>query len=171
MKKLLIVILVICGAFQLKAQDAINKFFSQYQDDERFTQVVITSRMFGLFSDLDLDDPEDKEIAETISNLESLKILSLEDTNEGIDLFKKATKAVPTGTYEILMTIRGQDENLTFFIKEKDKIIEELLMIMGSDDEFFIMSLVGKIDLKQVSRMASAMDIDGLENLERLDDN
>ena len=69
------------------------------------------------------------------------------------------------------MLISGADENLKFFIKEKNKIIEELVLIMGSNDEFFIMSLVGKIDLKQVSRMASAMDIDGLDKLERLDDN
>jgi len=171
MKKLTIFVLLISGAFQMNAQDAISKFFSEYEDDDRFTQVVITSRMFGLFSDLDLEDEEDKEVAETISNLESLKILTLDDTNEGKELFKKAIKLVPAADYEVLMTVRGQDENLQFFIKEKDKLIEELILIMGGEDEFFIMSLVGKIDLKQVSRMASAMDIDGLEQLERLDDN
>ena len=171
MKKIIILTLIISGAFQASAQDAIEKFFSKYEDDDNFTQVVITQRMFGLFSDLDLEDEEDRELAEAIGGLKSLKILTKDQTSEGKSLFKEANKLVDKGQYEVLMTITGSDENLTFYIKERNKLIEELLLIMGGDDEFFIMDLVGEIDLKQVSRLANAMDIDGLENLEKLDDN
>ena len=171
MKKIIILTLIISGAFQASAQDAIEKFFSKYEDDDDFTQVVVTQRMFGLFADLDLDDAEDRELAEAIGGLKSLKILTKDETSEGKSLFKEANKLVDKGQYEVLMTITGSDENLTFYIKERNKLIEELLLIMGGDDEFFIMDLVGEIDLKQVSRLANAMDIDGLENLEKLDDN
>ena len=69
------------------------------------------------------------------------------------------------------MSVRSEDTDMKFLIKEKGKIISELLMVMGGNDEFFIISLVGDIDLKQIARLSKGMDIDGLENLEKIGDN
>ncbi len=155
-------------AVQLQAQDAISKFFSKYENDQSFTSVSITSRMFGLFTDLDLDDPKDKELADAISKLEGLKILAKEDTDSGKSLYGEALKMMPTSEYDELMSVRSEESDMKFMIMEKDGIISELVMVMGGDTEFLIMSLVGDIDLKQIARLSQGMDIDGLEGLEKL---
>ncbi len=170
MKILSTIVLVAAMAVQVSAQDAISSFFGKYEDDESFTHVHVTKRMFALFTDLDLEDPEDAELAEAIGKLDGLKILGKEDTDAGKTLYKEAFSLIPSNQYDELMSVRSEDTDMKFLIKEKGKIISELLMVMGGDDEFFIISLVGDIDLKQIARLSKGMDIDGLENLEKIGD-
>jgi CII-binding regulator of phage lambda lysogenization HflD len=56
-----------------------------------------------------------------------------------------------------------------FMIDEQGGKISEMLMIVGGNEEFMIMSIFGEIDLKQISRIGSRMNIKGLENLKNMD--
>ncbi len=168
MKNLLIITLLFCSA-QLSAQDAISRFFEKYAADESFTNVTITSRMFSLFTDLEIESKEDQEVLDAISKLKGLKILAKEDISNGKALYKEALAKLPKNEYEELMSIRDEDKDMKFMIKEKDKVVNELVMIMGGDHDFFILSLYGVIDLKQVAKLSKAMDIEGLDQLKKLD--
>jgi len=169
MKKLAIILILMVAAGQLSAQDAISEFFGKYQDDLSFTHVSLNSRMFGLFTNLEMEDEEDQEVFDALSKIKGLKILTKEDTRDGKALYAEAFKLIPRSEYDELMSVRSEGNDMKFLIKEKDGIINELLMVMGGDDEFFILSLVGDIDLNQIARLSSAMDIDGLENLKNLE--
>lgn len=169
MKKLIIIALVLVAA-QVQAQDAITKFFSKYQNDDTFSQVTISSKMFSLFADLEVETPEDKEIVNTINKLKGLRILSKNDTRNARELYKEAFTLIPVKDYEELMTVRDKDADMKFFIKDDGKgKVSELLMVMGSNDDFMILSLFGEIDLKQISRLGRKMDIGGLDKLENMD--
>lgn len=170
MKKILIIALLTCFAWQVQAQDAITKFFTKYEDNMDFTHVTMSSRMFGLMTDLKVDDPEDQAIMDAISKLSGLRILAKDDTDEAKALYQEAFRLIPAKEFDELMSVRSEDKNMKFLIKEKNGIINELLMVMGGEREFFILSLVGDIDLQQIAKIGSALDIDGLENLEKLDE-
>lgn len=151
--------------------DAISKFFSKYQNDDTFSQVTISSKMFNLFTNMEVDKPEDQEVLNAISKLKGLRILAKEDARDGYALYKEAMALVPVKEYEELMSVRDKDKDMKFFIKETSPgKISELLMIAGGSDEFMVLSLFGEIDLKQVGKIGSKMDIDGLDNLHKLDD-
>lgn len=172
MKKSLIIIGIIFTSIVAQAQDdAISRFFAKYQDDDDFTQVNITSRMFGLFTDMEVNDEEDQEVLDAISKINGLKILVKDNARDGKALYKEAFSKLPKGEFDELMSIKDGDQDMKFMIKEKGNIISELLMIGGGDNEFYIMSIVGDIDLKQISKLSSKMHIDGLQNLEKLKDN
>ncbi len=172
MKKIVILSMLILGGLAAQAQDdAISKFFTKYQNDESFTQVTITARMFGLFANLDTEDAEDQEVIDAISKVKGLRILAKEDISNGKELYDEAYKLIRVQDYEELMTVRDKDSDMRFMIQEKGGIITELLMIMGSDDSFLLLSLIGDIDLKQISKLSKSMDIDGFEKLENLDKN
>jgi len=169
MKKLIVaagMMMVMTGAF---AQDAITKFFSKYQNDESFSQVTISSKMFGLFTNMDADTPEDKEVLNAISKLKGLRILAKDDARNARDLYKEAFTLIPMKEYEELMSVRDKDKDMKFLIKESGGKISELLMIMGGNEQFMVLSLFGEIDLKQVSRIGKKMDVKGLENLDKMD--
>jgi hypothetical protein len=168
MKQLLAAVVLIVVAVEANAQDAISKFFSKYQNDESFSQVNISSRMFGLFTKMEADDPEDKEVLDAISKLKGLKIIAKDDARNARDLYKEAFAAIPKD-YEELMTVRDKDKDMKFMIKESGGKISELLMVMGGNQQFMVMSLFGEIDLKQVSRIGRKMDVQGLEHLQRID--
>jgi hypothetical protein len=160
--------IVVSGA---SAQDAISKFFSKYQDDESFTQVNVSSKMFSLFTNMEAETQEDKEVLNAISKLKGLRILHKDNTSDARALYKEAFALIPVKEFEELMSIREKDNDIKFYIKESGGKISELVMIMGSMDDFMVMSLFGEIDLKQVSRIGKKMDVKGLENLHNLDNN
>ncbi len=70
------------GASLSNAQsNAISKYFEQYVDDERFTSVFISPKMFQMFSKLEIDDVDDKEteiILDVVKDLRGLRILTTE---------------------------------------------------------------------------------------------
>jgi hypothetical protein len=167
MKKSVIIVMITMMASATFAQDAISKFFSKYQNDESFNQVNISSKMFGLITNMEIETPEDKDIAEAISKLKGLKILQKEDARNARDLYKEAFSLIPKD-YEELMTVRDKDKDIKFMIKEAGGKISELLMVMGGNSEFMVLSLFGEIDLKQVSRIGKKMDVKGLENLHNM---
>ena len=171
MKKIAVTVMVLAWAVTAQGQDAITKFFDKYSNDQSFTTVNITSRMFGLFTDLEMEDEEDQEVMDAISKLKGLKILAKENTDNGKELYREAFSLIPKKEYDELMSIRDEDNDMKFLIKEKNGKVSELLMVMGGNDEFFILTLFGEIDLKQVAKISKAMDLDGLEQLERIDKN
>lgn len=161
-----LLMMVMSGAF---AQDAISKFFSKYQNDESFSQVTVSSKMFALFTNMEAETAEDKEVLDAISKLKGLRILSKEDARNARTLYKEAFTLIPIKEYEELMSMRDKDKDMKFLIKESGGKISELLMIMGGNEQFMVMSLFGEIDLKQVSRIGKKMDVKGLEHLEKMD--
>lgn len=168
MKKFIAIVglmIIASGAF---AQDAISKFFSKYQSDETFSQVTVSSKMFGLFTNMEADSPEDKEILDAISKLKGLRILAKQDARNARTLYKEAFGLIPTKEYEELMSVRDKDKDMKFMIKENSGKISELLMVVGGNEEFMVMSLFGEIDLKQISRIGKKMNVSGLEHLDKM---
>lgn len=161
----LALLIIVNGAF---GQDAISKFFSKYQADESFSQVTVSSKMFGLFTNMEADTPEDKEILEAISKLKGLRILAKDDARDARGLYKEAFSLIPVKEYEELMSVRDKDKDMKFMIKENGGKISELLMVMGGNEDFMVMSLFGEIDLKQISRIGKKMNVSGLEHLDKM---
>jgi hypothetical protein len=55
-------------------------------------------------------------------------------------------------------------------ISEKDGIINELVMVVGGHKSFFVLSLYGEIDLKNISKLSKSMNVKGMEYLQQLDE-
>jgi len=169
MKKIIMIVMLMGVIVGANAQDAITKFFSKYQNDESFSQVTVSSKMFSLFTNMDAETAEDKEVLEAISKLKGLRILAKEDARSSRELYTEAFKLIPVKDYEELLSVRDKDKDMKFLIKESGGKISELLMIMGGTTNFMVMSLYGEIDLKQISHIGKKMNVEGLENLQKLD--
>jgi len=153
---------------------AIDKYFKQYVEDERFTVVYISSKLLNMFGKLDIknmemDDAETKAIIELAKDLEGIRILVAEENAAGF--YKEAKGKINTKEYEVLMTVRDKNEsNVDFLVKDDgNKMINELLLLVGGEDEFVLMSFVGKIDLDKVSKLINEFDDDkgGLKESEK----
>ena len=168
MKKIIAIVALMGCLTVANAQDVISKFFSKYQNDESFTNVNISSKMFGLFTEMDASNPEDKEILDAISKLKGLKILAKENARNSRELYKEALGLIPKN-FEELMSVRDKDKDMKFMIQENGGKISEMLMVVGGNEEFMILSIFGEIDLKQISRIGSRMNIKGLEHLQKME--
>jgi len=147
-------------------EDAIDKFFNSYQDNKEFTFVSISPKMFQMFSKAS-SQIEDQELKELIAGIKGLKVLMTKvNPNK---YYADALKKIPTREYETLITVREKEQNIKFLTKTTGDVISELLLFVGGNDEFVLMSFVGNLDLNKISKLASKVNISGGEYLKKLD--
>lgn len=151
----------------LAQADAITKYFNKYVEDERFTVIYISPKMFQMFEkmDLNLNDKEAEAVMKVAKDLKGLRILMAEENTLG--LYEEAIKMINTKEYEPLMTIRSKrEDNVQFLVKTTtdNNFVDELLLLVGGSDSFVLMSFVGRIDLSKISEMSEAFDEDSKEN-------
>jgi hypothetical protein len=164
-------VLMMCSIAASAQSDAIAKFYTKYQNDESFSQVTISGKMFSMMANIEGETEEEKAMINTISKIKGLKILSKSEARNSRELYKEAISMIPTNSFEELMSIRDKDKDMKFFTKESGGKISELVMVMGGNEEFMVLSLFGEINLKDISKIGKAVNIDGLENLEKVKDN
>lgn len=168
MKKVLLLLPLLFFAAILSAQnDAINRFFSQYMDDERFTVVFVSPKMFNIVSKISTDDEDWENFREVIGGLKGLRVLTADSIADGMKLYKEALDKVPATEYEELVTVRDGKENVRIWVKDSGNIINELLLLVGSPNQFVLLSLAGKIDLDKISSLSKGLDIEGVKHLEK----
>ena len=113
---------------------------------------------------------EEQEFLEMIGKLKGIKAVTSEQVSNPSQLYKDAISDVEKDGYEELMTVKDAEENVRIAIKDTNGTIEELILIMGGKEKFALMSLYGEIDLKQVSKLAGSMRINGMQYLDKMDD-
>lgn len=170
MKRFMLLLLLAVTSMQLFAQQGsgIDRFFEKYESDQTFTLISVTPKMFSMFSKLDINSTEGKQFLQIVKKIRGLRILAKENTKGGNQLFKEASSML-NREFEELMTVRNGKDDLRFMVKENAKgNIAELIMLVGSDNEFLAMSLVGDIDLNEISQIAGSMNIEGFDKLKNL---
>ena len=168
MKNLLIILVCFACSFSADAQDAVQGFFDKYKDDDNFTQVNISPKMFQMLSQMDADDDTDADVMKMISSLKSLKILTTEINP--MTYYKEFNTLFNQSNYEELMTVRDNETDVTFLVRDGDggNIVKELLLLVGGAKDFVLMRFEGDIPLDKVGKLASGLNISGAEHLEKL---
>ena len=169
--KRILVLFMLVSITSISAQtSAIQRHFEKYGDDDRFTKITISSKMFSLFSNFDTDDESSQEMIETIAKLKGLKMLVGNELDDAESMYKDISKQ-PEKDMDELMRIEKQGSEFIFFITEKsDGVISEVLMIAFEENQVMMMSIVGEIDLKKMSQLSKHMNIEGFEHLENVGD-
>jgi Domain of unknown function (DUF4252) len=159
--------ILIASVASFAQEDAITKYFNRYIDDTTFSAVYISPKMFNMVSKIEMEDME-PELQDVIKSMKGLRILHTE--HNALKYYNEALKTISTNEYEVLLTARDNGENVRFMVKESGDIVQELLMIVGGEKDFALMSFIGNIDLKKIGKLAKALDIDNLEYLNKLND-
>ena len=170
MKKMLMVlvpVLLLAGS-AFGQDDAIQKFFGKYLNDNRFTVVYVSPRMFKMFSRMDWDSVS-HDVLQAASQITSLRILTTDDTP--LQFYDEAVHTIDQKEYEPLVSMRDHGEEIKFMAKENGNTVQELLMLCGSKDEFVLMSFVGNINLDEMSKLGADLNVNGMQYLKGLKKN
>ena len=165
----IICLLSICFAasFASAQNPTYSKFYDKYADDPDFTIISISPKLFGLFSEIDIEDM-DEDLEDVVKGLQGLKIL-INDKTDGKYLYKEASSSLISADYDELISIRTSDgENVRMYSKDEGNIVQDLLVIVNSDDTFVFMDLWGQIDLRKVGKLSETLDVPGAEHLKEL---
>ena len=171
MKRLLLLIIGLLLYVSGFAQDdVISKYFNEYEKRDDFSTIIITSRMFELIAQIP-ESEEEEDVMNVIRKLNGLKILTSSEYPQRAELSRKAVKIIEEKGFEELMIIKEGEEEIKFLIHEKDGHISEFVMLIAGDDDgsFFLMTMTGNLNLKDISRLSETLDIDGFEHLDKVD--
>ncbi len=173
MKKLFFIICFIGISAAIYAQNkSIDRVFDKYAGQEGFTTVYISKYMFNMFANLEgVEDEEVEEVQQVFGKLNGIKILaSDEGSPEGINFYDEIMKDLPRNEYEELMVVKDSESDVVFLAREEGGVIVELLLIVSGDDDNALIAITGEIDLNTIAKLSKTMNIDGMEELENLED-
>ena len=168
MKKQLILALILSAlAIPTQAQTSpVDDLFEKYDGKEGFTSVYISSKMFSLLSKIDSNDEEFRNLVTRINGIRILSIDSADNTTR----LNFATELMPKlrrNGFEELMTVKEEDDNVFFMIREVGDRIAELVMVTGGHGST-VVSIRGNLDLKTIASLSKSVGIDELEGLENV---
>jgi hypothetical protein len=165
MKLIANVVIVMLIATNIFGQNsAIDKYFSAYESNEAFSTVFVSPKMFSMITSATKDSKG--EIADVIKDIKGLKILSTQ--KNGSKYYNEAIQKLPVSEYEVLMTVKDKGENIKFLTKGTGNNISELLLLIGGNTNFTLMSFVGNLDLAKIAKLANKLELNGSEHLEKL---
>ena len=156
MKKTILFIVAIVLSINTFAQSFTENFEKQLTHKEDFTVVNISAKMFELMAMI-----ADEDLQQIVSDLKSMKILTT-----GKDASKYYNEAI-----KLLTTHKMYEENnetIRMFTQEEKGNISELVVAILEPEEFVLIGFNGKINLREIARIAKMIDIKGVEQLEKI---
>lgn len=168
-RKLIVLMIPLLLLLQsLQAQEsAIEKFYSKYMEDERFSRVYISPKMMqmagGFLNSNSVEGDDDAaQMLSLISKVKGIRILSGEQVN-GLNMFDEALSLLNRNQYEELMDIKDKGSSLKFMVREESGRIKELLMVSGEEGEFTLMSMLGDFTYKDLNMLAEKTNLPGMQ--------
>ncbi|MEQ6166556.1 MULTISPECIES: DUF4252 domain-containing protein [unclassified Ekhidna] len=169
MKKVVLTIMILSITSVAFSQQVVSKYMDKYENDETFTKVSVSSKMFSLFSEMEGNEEDEQLFYDITSKLKGMKVIASEKVSSPKAMYDGAVSDVEKAGFEELMTVKDAEENVKISIREKGGIIEELILVAGGKEKFAMVSIYGEIDLKQISKLASLMRVNQLKYLENID--
>lgn len=171
MKKIIHLLIAIILSTPLFGQNIIDKHFESYKAQDNFTAVNVSAKMFELAGYIEFDE-NDEELSELKDFIGTVKAFNLIAGREVTNPLTKYTSAIAkvTASHEELMNVQDKDDRFTFFIDESNGIVHELVMVGTTDQELFIASITGEMNLRDLSKMANKIQSSGFSHMKMLED-
>ena len=161
MNKLMILMLAVMFSFNAIAGEGFDKLYAKYSSSNDVTTVNLSESMISILSKFIGD--EDEEAKALLASVKGLKLLMTESPNNSLS--SEALALTKKGNYEELIRVNDGDEKVRIMVQEKGEIIQDVIVLVDSSDEFIFINLTGNIDPNQVGKVLNSLDIkvDGLE--------
>ena len=184
MKKSIIVFVLAIMLMPLTGM-AQKNVFEKYSDSPDVTYVNIKPKMFQMIAKIgiDTDDAEAKAYMDMVKSITSFKTIVTDSKTISADISKWVKSR--SSSLEELMEVKDDGTEVKFYVKEgkdADHVKELLIFVNGIDKmmddkieingeqrkiETVVVSLTGDIDLNEISKLTSKMNIPGGDHLEK----
>lgn len=165
-----------------------QSFFDKYESMKGVTSGVISQKMFKMIAtiDVDLNDPEAQGFLNMVKNIQSVKVLTTGDQNISSSLSADTEKYISSSNLDELMRFKDGNQTVKFYVKEGRDVnhVKELLMYVSGlkelskdanieingekrEIETILVSIIGDVDLREISKITSKMNVPGGEHLEK----
>ena len=165
-----------------------QSFFDKYESMKGVTSGVIGQKMFKMIATIDVDpsDPEAQGFLNMVKKIESIKVLSTGDKSISASLASDTEKYISSSKLDELMRFKDGGQTVKFYVKEgrDENHVKEVLMYVNGlkqltknakveingekrEVETILVSIIGDVDLREISKITSKMNVPGGEHLEK----
>lgn len=163
--------MLLLSANPLYAQNqSVMDLLDKVEEIDGVTTVVVTKKMFELFTKTTDINIEGESVNEVLQGLEELKIFEVEKSSVAKVTsltFSSIVKELKNDGYENLLKIKSEDDNVEIYILEQGDVVKHLFLIAQDDDNMQLISLLGDINLEQISKLSGTLNIDELDLLNK----
>jgi hypothetical protein len=184
MKK--IVTVIVTALMLLPISGMAQDIFEKYNGNSDVTYVSIQPKMFQMIAKMgiNVDDAEAKAYMDMVKSITSFKTIVTDNKTIATDLSKWVKSR--SNSLEELMQVKDGGAEVKFYVKEgkdSDHVKELLIFVNGIDQvmkangvdvngqqrkiETVVVSLTGDINLNEISKLTSKMNIPGGKHLEK----
>jgi len=163
-----------------------QSIFDKYEDIELVNSVVMNQKMFNMLADIETNDPDSEAFINQAITLKNLTVYTTSSVDVMKSMEQDVASYVMSSQLEELMRIKDGGSSIKFYILEgsDDNHVKELLMfVKGLTDmtknqnitingkqrvvETVLLSLKGDIDLREVSKLTTKLNVPGGELLKK----
>lgn len=161
MKKVLMILAVLLPMAVFAQKTPVDRLFEKYANQKGFTTVNISGKLLGLAGQMDTGDSSTSEM---LSQLRSIRILSVDDQklNGELDFYAELENDgfFRNNDFEVLMEVTEASEVVRFLAKDAGNgKFSDLILVVGGDDNALI-SINGIIDPENIGKITKSLDID-----------
>lgn len=170
MKKIISLLSTTLLIISLQAQ-SITSYLSGLEDGDEYGVVTINKEMFKMIAafDVDLGDDEDA-IRDLIRDINKVRVF-INEENGTYEEYKEI-KGIAQGTsMENLISVKDGSERVDLFTNptSSDDIVDGLLLLVREESQNVFIHIDGRINLSHLAKLTDKLDIDGLEYLQKID--
>lgn len=152
-KYLLLMICLLSNSVIYAQNNAFNKLFDKYENEDDVTVVSISKAMFRMIpGNINTGNVDLKNI---VPKIESLLLISAEKNNLKEKMHSEFKSLVDKDKdYEELMRVKNGKSNVIFNAKKKGDLINELIMLINDDKNFVAIQILGNFTLNDIQEIA-----------------
>lgn len=160
MKKQRLIIIALLLSSALNAQDFVTQIMNLSADENRpLTNINIGKTMLDKMA----DNSDDSELKEAFKELNSIRIVSSENSEDSKFYFQKANEIIKESynEYEEVVSVSEPQSKVSMYIKKRNEDNQDLILItLDESNSLTIISVSGKIDFHSMSKISGSLNIE-----------
>ncbi len=147
----------------------VNSFLKGLEKGSEYAVVKVNKEMFELLAAMDIES-NGENIKDLIEGLKEITILVKEDG--GKEDYEKFQRLIKSSSLKSYMSVKDEDANVNLYSAgtTDDGKLNGIVLSVSEDDETVFVHVDGQIDLAALGKLTKGLDINGLDQLKRLND-
>ena len=170
MKKLVFITLAILLIAQFSCIIDKNKYkesdiFEEYEAENGFTILHLPPVLFKII--LSVSDEPGFDSKELLDKIEVIKFMFFEEKDKSIkigDLKSSMNQKLNEFNYKLLTRFAEENNDISIYIIENEKIIYEVLVTIISDKEYISLNLVGNLTQDEIMKVYKSINMQNIHD-------
>lgn len=170
MKRYLSVVFFAVLSLAVFSQRSVDKIFEQYSENDGYVTVTLKGNLLDI---LDCDEGKKSDRQRPL-DITEIRILTQEGgSNDALNFIKMTARDLDRKDYEEYLSVRKADQDVRMLIRQEGRLISELLLVGGGEDNFII-QVKGKFTPREAEKISRDIredndTVNGNEILSHLD--